>query len=683
MTSPLLDPPLRGLRNLTIRDFRGWREGQEIDTDADIVLLTGANGCGKTSLLEAVNLLVNGHCFDLRGRSGSQEQRLENLIHRGRKGFSVGAVARESGTRLAVRFDLGAKALVRDDPYWLEIVNGAGKNPPPPDLLASATTYFQDRIDSILRDLDRSTTLRDWLVPLPPEVEVLRRRVEERALELQREAAEAELRLEEARAPSPEFCTGAQLFRELWEELRSNAPSLSLPEAPAQIHLHLDDFAADLATWRAIGNERPADEIGYFGRLLTRCIDDIEVRMAYKLGQPGRSAEHDPTADEREDLATRLAELERTHPAKLTERVVEQFSGAGRPALLAVLRSVESQLPRWRDLPRDLPDRQLLEPLLAELGRLDVGAAGVLRAVLERWLSPWEEAHAKRLLLQEMLARSARARVRPSSAPDIAVLKAAIDAWRRTWDGEISRRREIREADRIRADAAARRQMAEVLRIEASGNGALATLQPLNDEVKRDLATALDGTLVRFHFDTGFLPVRPREESCPARDGSEIQGYELLTRDERPSYVLSTGQRGQLALAYMLAPGLLLRTELPHRVLLLDDTSTAFDLGNIIRQATWLRQLAYGPREGRWQIFLASHHEELTVRLIELLVPPAHRELRLIRFLGWTPENGPRIEPARRARQNPSLTQEARRNLARRLSQVWETVPAERVEQDD
>ncbi|MFM2244396.1 MAG: hypothetical protein RL071_470, partial [Pseudomonadota bacterium] len=150
----------------------------------------------------------------------------------------------------------------------------------------------------------------------------------------------------------------------------------------------------------------------------------------------------------------------------------------------------------------------------------------------------------------------------------------------------------------------------------------------------------------------------------------------------------STGQKAQLSLGWMLAQVLTLRSQLPAQVLILDDTSTAFDQGNLSRQVTWLRQLAYNDDpEQRWQIFLASHHDELTSRLAELLRPPGDRTLRVIDFTGWRPGYGPEFnaydftgvapstDPQRSHSSTPSSAEEEARALEARLQQLW-TRPA-------
>src|SRR5690606_17643358 len=148
-------------------------------------------------------------------------------------------------------------------------------------------------------------------------------------------------------------------------------------------------------------------------------------------------------------------------------------------------------------------------------------------------------------------------------------------------------------------------------------------LEPYFNEV-------LDSTLFRFQPREGFLPVR-WESTKETGGGKETR--HLVTADQRPWTDASTGQKGQLALASALGHALVLRPQLPAHILLLDDTSTPFDLGNLVRQASWFRQLAYTDDDTqRYQLFIASHHDELTSRLVELLIPPPGRSLVVLEF---------------------------------------------------
>src|SRR5260370_40722660 len=59
------DTPLRHISGLDIENFRGFVRRHRLEVDADIVLLAGPNGYGKSSLLQAIQLLLTGyHEFD-------------------------------------------------------------------------------------------------------------------------------------------------------------------------------------------------------------------------------------------------------------------------------------------------------------------------------------------------------------------------------------------------------------------------------------------------------------------------------------------------------------------------------------------------------------------------------------------------------------------------------------------
>jgi hypothetical protein len=100
--------------------------------------------------------------------------------------------------------------------------------------------------------------------------------------------------------------------------------------------------------------------------------------------------------------------------------------------------------------------------------------------------------------------------------------------------------------------------------------------------------------------------------------------------------------------------------------------ATAFDQGNLARQVTWLRQLAYnGCEEQRWQIFSASHHDKLTCRLIELLWPPDRRSPHVIDFTGWRPTKGPTLRTYATRPQASMSNQPPEMRLEAALAHMW------------
>jgi hypothetical protein len=147
--------------------------------------------------------------------------------------------------------------------------------------------------------------------------------------------------------------------------------------------------------------------------------------------------------------------------------------------------------------------------------------------------------------------------------------------------------------------------------------------------------TVLNDLMWRIQLSSGLLPAKVQS------DGSiTFQGVSPAE--------LSTGQRTQCAVASSIGVNLALSTQLGSSVLLLDDVSAAYDVSNIAREALLWRLVAYGHlvngRFPRRQLFLSSHNESTTRRLVEFLQPPEGAKMKLIRFVGWTANEGPAVE---------------------------------------
>ncbi len=104
------------VRRLTLTDFRCYRY-QRLDLEPMPVVLTGANGAGKTNLLEGLSFLVPGR--------GLRRARLSDVARRGagagdvaRRGAGAGDVARrEAGAGDAARREAGGEAGADETPH--------------------------------------------------------------------------------------------------------------------------------------------------------------------------------------------------------------------------------------------------------------------------------------------------------------------------------------------------------------------------------------------------------------------------------------------------------------------------------------------------------------------------------------------------------------------------------------
>ena len=64
-----------------------------------------------------------------------------------------------------------------------------------------------------------------------------------------------------------------------------------------------------------------------------------------------------------------------------------------------------------------------------------------------------------------------------------------------------------------------------------------------------------------------------------------------------------------------------------------DDFTTALDMGQLIPAATLLRQLAHCESdEYRHQVIVTSHHQDLTNKLLDHLLPPPGHSMKVIEF---------------------------------------------------
>src|SRR5690606_33206262 len=177
---------------------------------------------------------------------------------------------------------------------------------------------------------------------------------------------------------------------------------------------------------------------------------------------------------------------------------------------------------------------------------------------------------------------------------------------------------------------------------------ALAQLEKAINEIMRRFCIAEQPT-VRVDTEEQPLVARQDDNTDEVRLSARAR---LCYEDGRGLGELSSGQQSQAAVAMLVAQNQLvarahppLNRGMPHRVLLLDDVSSSYDLTNLVRESILWRQLAYtkDPLRKR-QVFISSHHEDLTNLLLDQLGPPNGYQMKVLRFVDWTWESGPVVE---------------------------------------
>ena len=176
--------------------------------------------------------------------------------------------------------------------------------------------------------------------------------------------------------------------------------------------------------------------------------------------------------------------------------------------------------------------------------------------------------------------------------------------------------------------------------------------QKLSEKFMETFNKAINKVLKRFAMTRGLeaVTIDRRDSGGPGYKIHAEENDQCEKQDRRSLQCFSLGQRAQIGLAWMVASRELVENsediDFPHRAIVLDDPTATFDMTNLMSHVLLCRQLAYHPEpDKRYQLFIVSHHEEFTDRLLDQLCPPGKGcSMRLLRFTDWTPKDGAKIK---------------------------------------
>lgn len=710
-------PELARIKSIRPQNFRAFGEKLQspdkrpvldtdkrpvLDTDAEIVLLIGSNGTGKSSLLEGLSLTLNGmlphrELRDLhhleQGDSSSEAQAAQpapsfELVAKvelfdetpaGEAKVQSSSANGEAEVRLTHSLEQPLRLMLEEQPCKHRTVlhglrqeqalhqEGLGLN-------ARVSAWFQESLAHLLDETTSGLTLLEVLSPQPAIfknfddwIESELRKKDEDLESQQRDVYSADQveRIE-------------QHFQSWLSQLNAHLETLieALEEHPqerlGQIEATTEPRAA-FKSWLSIS---------FFEKVEVRISPErLERLLNDKFGKAKRFilSRHRTTSlshEEREEYERLQSEQKaRDHALMLARECLRQLTGAreslapDKDSLFHVLSSLSAHLEDWKRLLQQqsflsLNDtrRELAEvqpEALIKLVREVAGFVEEQRNIIEKYetenrrfkeleerlereqlpgdLKAQLEALEERRLTLPGLMRAEQSGDESPTTP----LETAQKLWE--WSDEKSERERYRK--RLEEESSTLKLLQEK-RNEQKNPPIKAWLIKLLKKVTNEL-------MDRFSFELG---PRPADNSAVKLAlpnlGEARQQVHMTLHDGRDHTHWSAGQKAQLATLYMVAQNQVLAQlgRLPHRVLILDDVSTAYDLSNITREALIWRQLAFHQdKEQRRQIFLSSHHEELSHHLLDLLIPP-HTEdgspfkVKVIKFLQWTSKNGPAYE---------------------------------------
>jgi len=410
--------PIQRIKRVSLQDFRGFKGDHTLDTDADLVLISGPNGHGKTSLLEGLTLLLTGWHdpqktpLDLIARDAAGPPKdkgqppPEGTL---REGFSLSAEARDTaGEGRAIKLSLkkaeikpGSKENGKDERD--NAVEDEGDTDPSPsdqtktplpmpeglpvsplfdeetddrELPARLCAFFQDRLDLLFDKAATGRTFRDVFEPLPRDVTMVQERLGTLREDLEKERADPRYRDEWTKKPLEAL---NEHLKRAWRAVATHLRDLAavqkedwpkdVPPIPDRIadDRDLDAFASaviDALGGRASRLDRSALRRTFRGsveNVLERWITDAQPKASQTTEETARlQARLERVKDD-------LAAIEKTYPT--LDADIARFSAEddALPNALDVFRALARHA---RDWARPLDDPKLPEDQRAKLKRV-------------------------------------------------------------------------------------------------------------------------------------------------------------------------------------------------------------------------------------------------------------------------------------------------------------------------
>ncbi|NLU51212.1 MAG: AAA family ATPase [Syntrophomonadaceae bacterium] len=716
------------VKSLQIDNFRGIKKLQQpLNTDADVVLITGPNGFGKTSLVDALNILLNGYYYS--------ERKPLLCIYGDEKDLEAKITAKvlyDDGNEEDICVRVNDKDILELTAAGYEWSAEAHR-----EIVARASFFYQDLINRLFDEEGAEKTLKEFLAPSPARV-----RESVKAINSVKKYLDGK---EKGVFNLPGVISQEQLDRQRqevvrdfiqnWNELAlyQDLPGGSIPRLEGALWFEDSGMLRD--NWTS---------------LLAELVNSIRSLRAEKLDEVSTDNEAIPTLQQLMTLLQHLRdqiiannqrdrfsafvhslpdgavllpqerlleERERLnriqHSITNTKQKVEQlqlwerhFQNPDGPGLSEVLLALRNKGQEWLNVSDYMdsnyaPPVQVIKWLKVAVDSLFLDDKGV-----DYYMGSWQERiRQERMQLQELIRKQDYSyregvklldlsnqiyqmaemdpalrelinklnirgsqlskenlmaelnEVNDSRHQPLQIIGAIINSivrWIETEKAIISREKSLREARELEKAKNYLDGARKALEEESSKNSLINTVQSLPQRDMGHFVGMVNKIFSRFRIVPGLHPVQLRPGNRGARS-SKVETWDIRMADGRPLSTLSSGQKAQLGLSLLLGLNVALDDLMPHHVLALDDTTTAFDMAQLPREASLLRQIVYGAdgddeREAagrvspRRQLFIVSHHEDLTHRLIDFLIPPENKNLHILNFKYWEQEKGPDIE---------------------------------------
>jgi len=644
-------PAFGRIKTIDIKNFKGIKKAENIDLDADIILVTGANGNGKSSFVEAINLALTGYHPDMK-KEEDDYRAPGHFFHYDADEFTVRLTGKDEEnkpTEIKTSCQKNNSRQLQGKQTTIECRYGDDIVSIPSQLNFRLTSYLPDHIDKLFdENIDKKgkeetdiLTVKDLFPSLTPPVRALQRVVKK---EIEKEEKEKE---DQQKAIN-----------------RLDADARFIQEQSADFFQKLADHLKPID--KAIGKQ-------IITPLEWHTVQNDPVSVAKAIVEQKRNIFDQQRLDNWVSLEAHLQSIDKELPElekiQKAEREKEELKKQLKDIQQRINKAPSAEQAWLHDTFNTLKDKNYLRHLIEILqqeGLNDVKEEIMLvnpdnAGNCAQSISNWEGERKEKLekeqakLLEELSAKnelldSARKKndliqalgTAKSFLEENKKILVRLDTFIETYENRESLREEIKTMDQ-KIDA--------LNKLEKY----IEEKETIPTDFRNTLEKSLRNVLKRFAMADGM-------EQATITDKFKIQ-VDKPDKGPQPDNDLnpgrnlkcfSTGQKAQMGMAWLVACRELLHNtankktiRFPHRVMIMDDPSTTFDMTNLHSQAILWRQLAYNPDpDKRFQIFIVSHHEEFSSKLLDLLCPPGidsggeKCSMKLIRFTDWTPKKG-------------------------------------------
>lgn len=691
------------IQSIKLENFKGYRTseksvGKELDftilgQPADLILVTGKNGVGKTSLLEAMDWVlnqpdigaggyittgkssgavsINGERFDLQGKTKTDHKELstvasffyqENIVQ-----LACNDIIQllEPENKPGEDIKRGLKALQAKLEDWQRQIHK----------LKYRKNYEEERKALAGR-------VNDLVAKLPQE------------LPLRQELVDSTLTLKNGNLQNKWDSQIRNLSRSIGSFSNLAEPVGSrLPDQLNHIGHSLLEYRVPHVDCSEIGDEPPAFTKGFLSTIQSLPADliikkwspDTVLRPSDLENALFVGSDTDIYVEMTEELEKRRAELNFKYQRfnKLQERLQGDESSLS-TWIDGFTHNISNWLEAWDDHPgiSDVTDlKQGIEVQLKSLSILADSRSTELREKIEKVTGEGQavtarlnrikrsaevvriiNAHSSQLShlingsnltvkeLTDYVSDYLETTIAPASGRASAIDQTDIIQELGkvfiNWSAlELQKEEDEANATDVDSLEQAERMITDALAISKQESGAKSQLLSVVDRIPQaeleQLLANMNQLLASFHFPDDFLPIELKNSGTP-----RTPKWGFATKSGVEFDDLSTGQKSQLAICWTINLNLAMSDQLGHRVVGFDDFTTSLDMNQLIPAAVLLRKLAYADANDSWkrQVIVTSHHEDLTNRLLDFLLPPKGKSMKVIQFEDWLPESGPLLK---------------------------------------